>query len=420
MYLPNKMPSIQLKNRKKFRPDDAVRALTLLLWLVNLPALGQDRYLLGMARLQEGDYEAARIRFEQVLAGDANDPEALSGMAETCYQADDYNGAIGYFERLEAIREGMGSYGLARCYARQGDAPTAMQYLEKHLRSAYKLPSSTIFLDEAFVALEHSPEWKSLWKHDWYSEEEEMFQEIAYLIRSGDHLDALDLIDKALKEAADLAPLLTARGKVFYAMGQYQQSIHAYTAAIELTRMDPESFYGRAQSYMALGKDSHAIPDLKRTLQLDPEKLEILKELCQASLAAGNFKQATDAIEEYQLYYPGQAEAMYLHGQTLYQSGQYLKALSSFNRCLEQASDDPRYYLARGKTYLATSTYRYAINDFGMSLDLDPKNHEAWFLKGMARWYAHDREGSISDWEVAARYGSEKAAKRLEELDIRR
>ena len=414
------MLSIQLKNRKKPGPDNVLRTLTMLLWLVNLPVLGQDPYLLGMARLQEGDYQAARTRFEQVLADDANDPEALSGIADTYYQAGDYRGAIGYLERLELLREGMGSYGLARCYARLGDVTTAMEYLEKHLRSEYKLPSSTILLDEAFTPLEQNKEWKSLWKHDWYSEEEVLFQEIAYLTRSGDQLDALDLIDKALKEAADRAPMLTARGKVFYAMGQYQQSIQAYTAAIELTRMNPEPFYGRAQSFMALGKYSHAIPDLKRTLQLHPEKLEILKELCQANLAAGNFKQATDAIEEYQLYYPGQAEAMYLHGQTLYQSGQYLKALTSFNRCLEQASDDPRYYFARGQTYLATNTYKYAINDFSMSLDLDPKNHEAWFLKGMARWYAHDREGSISDWKVAARYGSEKAAKKLEELAIRR
>jgi tetratricopeptide (TPR) repeat protein len=420
MYLLNQMLPIQLKNRKNHRPDHGLLAFTLVVWLVNLPALGQDPYLLGMARLQEGDLGDARMHFEQVLADDANDPGALSGMAETYYQADDYRGAIGYLEHLEALHEGMGSYGLARCYAQLGDVTTAVQYLEKHLRSVYKLPSSKILLDEAFIPLENTREWKSLWKQDWYSEEEELFQEIAYLTRSGDHLDALDLIDRALEGETDRASLLTARGRVFHAMGQYQQSIQAYTAAIEVTRMNPEPFYGRAKSYMALGKFNQAIPDLKRTLQLKPEKLEILKELCQANLSAGNFKQATGAIEDYLLYYPGQTDALYLQGQTLYQSGQYLKALSSFNRCLEQDSDDPRYYFARGKTYLATSTYQYAIYDFGMSLDLDPKNHEAWFLKGMARWNAHDREGSISDWEVAARYGSEKAAKKLEELGTRR
>jgi tetratricopeptide (TPR) repeat protein len=392
---------------------------TLLAWLAHLSALGQDPYLMGVARLQEGTFDAARIRFEQVLTADANDPEALLGMAETYYLTDDYQGAIGYLERLEGLREGMGSYGLARCYARLGDVTKAMYYLEKHLRSDYKLPPSKILLDEAFAPFEHSREWKSLWKNDWYSEQEELFQEIAYLTSSGDHLDALDLIDKAIGEASDRASLFAARGKVFYAMGQYQHSIQAYTAAIELTRMNAEAFYGRAQSYMALGKFRDAIPDLKRTLQLKPEKLEILKELSEAYRTAGNFKQATEAIEDYMMYFPEQAEALYLHGQTLYDDGQYLKALSSFNRCLSLESDDPRYYFARGQTYLATHTYQYALNDFGMALDLDPKNHEAWFQKGMARWYANDREGSIADWERAARYGSEKAAKWLEELAIR-
>jgi hypothetical protein len=54
-----------------------------------------------------------------------------------------------------------------------------------------------------------------------------------------------------------------------------------------------------------------------------------------------------------------------------------------------------------------------------MALDLDPKNHEVWFQKGMARWLSQDREGSISDWKKAARYGSEKAAKKLEEMALR-
>jgi len=400
-------------------PGPMLPVLSLLVWLLHLSALCQDPYLLGVARLQEGSYEAARNHFEQVLATDGENPEGLLKMAETYYQANDYRDAIVYLERLEKAREGMGCYLLAKTYAQLGDAAMAALLLEKHLRSGYKLPSGTILLDEAFVSIENSPEWKSLWRNDWYSEDEVLFQEISYLTNSGDYLDALDLIDQALEGAADRASLLTARGTVFHHMGNYQNSIQAYTAAIDLSRMNPESFYGRAQSFMALGKFKDAIPDLKRTMQLQPEKLELLKELGEAHRAAGNFDQAAEVIEEYTEYFPEQAEAHYIHGQILFESGKYLKALSCFNHCLELETNDPRFYAARGETYLATSTYRYALNDFGMALDLDPKNHEVWFQKGMARWYSNDREGSIADWERAARYGSEKAAKKLDELAVR-
>ena len=401
------------------RPDRIMLVLPLLLWLPHLSAFGQDPYLLGVARLQEGSYDQARNHFEQVLLTDNDDAEGLLKMAETYYLTADYQNAIEYLEKLEVQRVWMGSYLLARTHARMGDAGMATLYLEKHLRSEYKLPSSTILLDDAFLSLETSREWKSLWKNDWYTEDELLFQEIAYLTGSEDYLDALDIIEQALGGTADRASLLSARGAVFHRMGNYQNSIQAYTEAIELTRMNAESFHGRAESYMALDKFKDAIPDLKRTVQLQPEKLEILKELSEANRAAGDFDQAAAVIQDYIEYYPEQAEAHYTHGNILFESGKYLKALSSFNHCLELETNDPRFYAARGKTYLATSTYPYALNDFGMALDLDPKNHEVWFQRGMAKWHSNDREGSIADWERAARYGSEKAAKKLVELSIR-
>lgn len=394
--------------------------LSLLAWLLHMSALGQDAYLLGIARLQEGSYDQARNYFEQVLARDSDDPEGLLKIAETYYLTADYQNTIAYLEKLEAQRAGMGSYPLARTYAKMGDAGMALLYLEKHLRSEYKLPSSTILLDEAFLSLETSREWKSLWKNDWYSEDELLLQELTYLTRSGDYLEALDLIAQALDGSADRASLFNARGAVFYQMDNYQNSIQAYSDAIALSRMNAESFHGRASSYMALGKFKDAITDLKRTVQLQPEKLEILKELSEASRAAGDFSQAAEVMQDYIQYYQELAEAHFLYGTILFESGQYLKALSSFNRCLELETDNPRFYEARGKTYLATSTYLYALNDFGMALDLDPKNHEVWFQRGMAKWRSNDRDGCIADWERATRYGSEKAAKKLEEISIKK
>jgi tetratricopeptide (TPR) repeat protein len=421
MFLLNQMLSILWKNRKtlRVRPGSMMPVLSLLAWLLHLSALGQDPYLLGIARLQEESYDQARNYFEQVLATDSDDPEGLLKIAETYYLTADYPNAIAYLEQLENLRVGMGSYPLARTYANMGDAGMAAGYLEEHLRSEYKLPSSTILLDDAFLSIETSSEWRSLWKKDWYTEDELLFQEITYLTNSEDYLDALDLIGQALDGTADRATLLIARGRVFHRLGNYQNSIKAYTAAIELTRTNAESFYGRAASYLALGKFRDAIPDLKRTVQLQPEKLEILKELSEANRAAGDFDQAAAVIEDYIAYFPEQAEAHYMHGQVHYESGKYLKALSSFNLCLELETNDPRFYAARGKTYLATSTYRYALNDFGMALDLDPKNHEVWFQRGMAKWQSNEREGAIADWERATRYGSEKAAEKLMELSGR-
>lgn len=418
MYLLNPMLSIRWKNRKTllWGPGMGMWIWLLLAPLYPFPVWGQDPYMLGIARLQEGSFEQARKHFEEVLALNSDDAVALLKMAETYYQTADYQTSIDYLERLEGQREGMGTYGLARAHAQLGHNGMAMQYLEKHLRSEYKLPAPKIWLDEAFLSLENSREWRTLWKEDWYTPDEQMFQEISYLTESGDHLDALDKINEGLQGEADRAALLAARGTVFRAMENYQNAIQAYSDAISLTRMNAAAFHGRAQAYMALGRYNQAVPDLKRFIQLQPERLEILLELSEAQRSAGDFDQAVQTIEDYTAYFPDRAEAHFYHGQILFESGHYLKALVSFNRCLEMETNDPRFYAARGLTYLATSTYRYAINDFGMALDLDPKNHEVWFQKGMARWYANEREGAKADWEKAARLGSGMAAKKLEEI----
>ena len=182
MSLLNPMLSIRWKNRKTrlWGTFMGMQVWLLMACFNPFPIAGQDPYLMGIARLQEGAYEKARTNFELVLAKNSGNAGALLNMAEAYYQTADYNKTIAYLERLEETSAGMGSYGLARAYAQLGDRTKAMQYLEKHLRSEYKLPSSKIWLDEAFFPLENSPEGRTLWKTEWYTPEERMFQEINY------------------------------------------------------------------------------------------------------------------------------------------------------------------------------------------------------------------------------------------------
>jgi hypothetical protein len=48
-----------------------------------------------------------------------------------------------------------------------------------------------------------------------------------------------------------------------------------------------------------------------------------------------------------------------------------------------------------------------------MALDLDPKNPDAYFNKGLARFYINDAKGACYDWQRAARLGSTKAIEML-------
>ncbi len=409
------MQLIQVKNRIWNTRHKLVclAALGLLTWL---PARAQvkELYLKGIARSEQGAYREARMHFEEALTYDRDDPDCLLRLAEACQRSGDPQAALEYLQQAEAVAPGIGSYLLATIHASSGNAREAVKHLESHLSSPYKLPSHRILLDDAFLAIEDSPEWRSLWTGTWYTEDEELLQEIHYLAGSDESLQALEKIDTELEEREDWDALHAARGNVLLGMEQYNGAIQAYSRAIEINAANPSYHYGRAQSYIAQEKYENALPGLERAYRMEPEKLELLMEIAQVYHKAGRFSKAAVYMERYLEFYPEKTEAHFLYGQICFDSGQYIDALDQFNACLQLETTDPRYFAARGKTYLKTKTYTYALNDLGMALDLDPNDHEVWYHRGLVRWYLNEREGALRDWERAARLGSFKAAQKLE------
>jgi len=375
----------------------------------------QELYLKGTALMNQGEHAEARLLFEKVIDYDEDNQEALLRLAEIHQQAGNKPSALNYLDKLEKNAPGKGSYLKARIFALSGNAAEAVKYLEIHLNSEYRLPPSKILLDNAFSEIENSPEWRRLWSQNWYTADEELLQEILYLTGSAEYLQALEIIDAGLLEKGDWDALHASRGKVLHEMGQFQASIQSYNRAIEISSSQSDYFYGRAESYLALEKYKKAIEDLERAYRLKSENLELLMEIGLAYQKEGRFNKAIDYMDTYLGYYPSDTEARYLIGQIHFEAGQYLDALGQYNKCLKVETGDPRFFKARGKTYIKTKTLRYALNDLGMALDLDPEDEDLWYLKGQVRWSMNEREGAIRDWEHAARLGSFEAARMLEE-----
>ncbi|MBE0678637.1 MAG: hypothetical protein IH592_07725, partial [Bacteroidales bacterium] len=89
------------------------------------------------------------------------------------------------FMAMENMRQGSGMYGLARCAAAEGDAKAAAAYLEAHLKSQYRKSEPEILLDNTFRQVSSSPEWKALWKKEWYRGYERKSWEIDHYLRIG-------------------------------------------------------------------------------------------------------------------------------------------------------------------------------------------------------------------------------------------
>ena len=377
----------------------------------------QDPYLSGIARLDEKDYLNAGELFTRALDKDGDKPDLYLKLAETCLQSGNFLETIELARKANILEKGKGDYMIARASAMSGQAAEAMIFLEKHMKSPFRLPRHEILLDPAFTGIEKTESWRTFWKHTWYTEEENLEFEVAYLRRSGDYIEALEKIEEGLSTQPRWDELYAEKGQTLFLMGNKQDALRAFSKAIEISPGSTDYYLGRGRTYVELGKYQEGIRDLEHVLRARPEMLNLYKEISLAYMADSKYQGATEYIQEYLLYYPASAEAHFIHGNIHFEAGQFLKALNSFNRCLDLDTSKAKYFAARGNAFMNTDTWSYALKDFSMALDLDPFNPETWYHKGMCRLKLQDREGARSDFQTAARYGSSEAAEILERMN---
>ena len=386
-------------------------------FLLLLPLLAYtqqpDPFLRGLAKMEQKRYPEAIGELSKAISAGNTRPEVYLNRARCYSESGEYNSAINDLLIAEKLRKYTGSYQLARIYAIKGKADSALFYLERHLLSSIKLPESTIKLDPAFTSLERTPSWKKLWNKEWYSEFEILNAEIKYLIKSGQYMDALDLIDQNLGKYSHRPQIYAARGDIFINLENFNSAVTAYSQAIDITKTQPEYYIRRATALKKLGKYDGAVEDLNKAIKIEPENFSLYIERSWLYNELKMYKPGMEDISFYMELFPDDDHAIYQCGRIYFDQGSYLKALEMFNKCLLFDRSNAEYFAARGNTYLKTKTYRYAIQDYGMSLDLKADNPDVYLNKGLARYYLNDKEGACSDWQKAARYGSDKARELL-------
>ena len=101
----------------------------------------------------------------------------------------------------------------------------------------------------------------------------------------GVHLDeALDLIQKALKEKPDSGAYIDSLGWVYFKMGRYEEALPQLRRAAESMKQaeEPEDatiFDHLAEVLLKLGKRDEAIAQWRRALQVDPDNKEIAEKI---------------------------------------------------------------------------------------------------------------------------------------------
>jgi len=393
----------------------------LIIILASQLVAGQGRYeemlrAVALSAVGNGN-EAAGVLTGLINA--APDPDLLLLRGDAYLMSGKVKEAKSDFMAAESMKQGSGLYGLARCAAAGGEAKAAVSYLEAHLKSQYRKSEPEIMLDKSFGSIQASPEWKSLWKKDWYKGYERESWEIDHYLKIG----KTELAGEVYRELSAVYPdmpvtdycnarILTARGLYRDAVALLtpltinQDAPSSYLTALAEAQAGEGSFYAAAMAYGRLIDAKYPDPQLylKRAAML---------------VMAGDRDAAKNDLETYLGLDPENSEALGLIGKTYAEEGAIYEALPYLNMNIEKHPGEAKAFSIRGDAWLAARTWDKAAEDYTMSLDLDPENASVNLNLGIALINSGNTGDACHYLRKAKEQGNKDATKYLSKYCIK-
>jgi tetratricopeptide (TPR) repeat protein len=370
-----------------------------------------EQYLAGCAYYVKGNYSQAAESFSLAIVRNNSDEQLYIKRGASRLKINEISGAIEDFDEANQILPDVADIWLARAYALSGDYGKAISSLKMHLGSTYRLSEDSIKKDPAFDNLQNRDEWYNLWQQDWYSQSEKVVKEAGYYAAKKNFDQAISLLDGAITQGSADADIPLLRGDVDMKQGNFAAAIADYTKAMNLDKYMTGVYAQRGLAYLKAGRFKDAVSDLNKAIKADPGNFVLYEQRAEAYAGQESWQSAVKDMTFYLKYFETDSKAIYKCGEYYFGSEDYMNALKCFNQNLKEDPNNGLYYKARGKTYLKTATYRYAIGDLSMSLDLAPGDSETWMYLGIAKIQSGDTEDGCSDLKKAQQLGNVQAVR---------
>lgn len=291
--------------------------------------LTENSFQTGLRFLDNGDYETARVQFEQVLA---NEPEAVDAyyyIGESYRFEQKYEKARDAYQQAIEIDPGFAPAFLGRARARLGLDPDA------DVRADL---DNAVALDPLFT--------------------EAYIERAAYLIGRGSYSAALSDLETAL----------------------------------ELSPDSPLVWMYLAQAQLGVGDAEEALQSALKANQLDLTLIPVYLTLAQAYVATGQTAEAAAVLQTYTIYEPEDVSVFLTLGAAYNAVGDYQSAVDVLNRYIDENPRDGEAYFQRGLAYLNLDSPNLAEQDFKKAVGYDPADFDAHLGLARA-YFEQDKPG---------------------------
>ncbi len=380
----------------------------------------------ALAQAQTGENSLIRARY---LVSEKMYEEALKVLENIQPSGSDrmwadlaYGEALSGLDRLEESNRRLmqvtgeaaarANYVLAENYIRLNDFSSAMEWLSKHLADKNHYPGKRIRMNPAFSKLDDNREWIRLWQTEWYSNSEKLKSEGEYLLSQGQFEEAQLTADRMESENATDSRAFYLRAEVFRARNEERNFRQAFDKSWQLAGSNVSIKNDLLQFALQSGYYEKVTEITGDLIRRDPTNPDYLLARSLVRILDGKANVVLKEIEMAQQEGFAPAELLYQAGVRISESMPQL-AETYLTKAIADGKLDARYFFSRGRVRNSLGKSEDALDDMGMSLDINPNQPELYVERALIRLDAGDTEGACHDCRRAMEMGNKKAADQL-------
>ena len=179
--------------------------------------------------------------------------------------------------------------------------------------------------------------------------------------------EALDLLDSALSQRPDVAPVHNNVGSCLKSLGRFNDALESFNRAIDLDQNFADAHYNKANVLRRMGHTAEAMDSFRHALRVEPKYTQALVNLA-------------DVLEE---------------------ASRYEDALSCYNSILEYEEKPSKFLAKRSDLFAKLGRYSDALADLDIAASIDPMDPALPFKKGVIYQELSDTTEAISSFHAA-------------------
>jgi tetratricopeptide (TPR) repeat protein len=217
--------------------------------------------------------------------------------------------------------------------------------------------------------------------------------------QQGAHIEALDLILKAL-ELKPASPQAHANlGLALRKLGRFEEALASLDLAVELAPNDPAAHNSRGNALLGIGRIEEALASFEAAIALKPEFVEAINNRGNALRRLKRFEEALASYERAYALRPDHIPTLNNRGVALQDLKRLSEALSDYDRALQIDPRNVEALINRGLAHIEMQKPQEARELFERALAIAPNHPQAHYSLGWCALLMGDFERGWSEYE---------------------